>query len=197
MQKIGDITNTANLLGEFTDGNVAQGISPTLLPAAMFNTWQRELINVITGAGIALEPEDNAQLLAAIIALTQEHQPEPATLFRSVFSEDTSGGYIAIPVRRAPETYFSFTSPLRFFLQWKQVEFPPSPDGSLITTEISWPIPFPYICMSVMQTLNKSLKYLTDSTPFTSSCIVDRSVFKVASSYSKSRSTVTVWGVGH
>lgn len=66
MQKIGDITNTADPQGEFTDGNVAQGVAPTILPATMFNTWQREMINVVEGAEIKLEPKNDSQLLAAI-----------------------------------------------------------------------------------------------------------------------------------
>lgn len=69
MQKIGDITNTADPQGEFTDGNVAQGVTPTILPAAMFNTWQREMINVVENAGIELDPENDGQLVEAIRAL--------------------------------------------------------------------------------------------------------------------------------
>ena len=62
MQKIGDITNTATPDGEFTDGSVAGGVSPTLLPAEWFNTIQRELCNIITKNGGALDPDDDSQL---------------------------------------------------------------------------------------------------------------------------------------
>jgi hypothetical protein len=62
MQKIGDITNTATPDGEFTDGNVAGGVSPTLLPAKWFNTIQRELCNVITKNGGVLDPDNNQQI---------------------------------------------------------------------------------------------------------------------------------------
>ncbi|WP_244866403.1 phage tail protein, partial [Photorhabdus heterorhabditis] len=66
MQKIGDITNTADKNGEFTNGNVAAGIAPTLLDAGWFNTVQRELINAVQGAGIKLDNKNDSQLFAAI-----------------------------------------------------------------------------------------------------------------------------------
>ncbi|HAT7708259.1 TPA: tail fiber protein [Enterobacter roggenkampii] len=62
MQKIGDITNTATAEGEFTDGNVAGGVYPTLLPALWFNTMQRELCNLITLNGGELDPDNFEQL---------------------------------------------------------------------------------------------------------------------------------------
>ena len=66
MQKIGNITPTANANGEWTNGNVAAGTAPTILDAAWLNTVQRELINVITAAGLTLDPNNDAQLLAAL-----------------------------------------------------------------------------------------------------------------------------------
>ncbi|WP_447874637.1 glycine-rich domain-containing protein [Serratia fonticola] len=66
MQKIGNVTETADANGEFTDGRVAQGITPTILPAAIFNTWQRELVNIVEGAGIVLDPQNDGQVLEAI-----------------------------------------------------------------------------------------------------------------------------------
>lgn len=62
MQKIGDITNTATPEGEFTDGSVAGGVSPTLLPAEWFNTIQRELCNLITKNGGGLDPDNDQQI---------------------------------------------------------------------------------------------------------------------------------------
>lgn len=62
MQKIGDITNTATAEGEFTDGNVAGGVNPTLLPAKWFNTIQRELCNLLTKNGVDLDPDDDEQI---------------------------------------------------------------------------------------------------------------------------------------
>ncbi|PHM64236.1 tail fiber protein [Xenorhabdus stockiae] len=66
MQKIGDITNTADSHGEFTNGNVAAGIPPTLLEAEWFNTLQREIINVLSKAGIKLNKNNDVQLAEAI-----------------------------------------------------------------------------------------------------------------------------------
>ncbi|CAK7025467.1 hypothetical protein [Saezia sanguinis] len=66
MQKIGSITSTADSNGEFTNGVVAQGIVPTLLDAAWFNTIQRELVKVVEGAGLELNPSDNTQIWQAI-----------------------------------------------------------------------------------------------------------------------------------
>ncbi|AKP34896.1 hypothetical protein ACZ76_15890 [Yersinia aleksiciae] len=67
MQKIGDIPNTrADINGEFTDGNVAGGVPPTILPAEWFNTLQRELINVVQDGGLTLDPNDDTQILAAL-----------------------------------------------------------------------------------------------------------------------------------
>ena len=66
MQKIGNITSTADANGEWTNGNVAAGTPPTILDAAWLNTIQRELINVISAAGLTLDPSNDAQLLAAL-----------------------------------------------------------------------------------------------------------------------------------
>ncbi|EPQ6910189.1 hypothetical protein ACUVZB_005063, partial [Citrobacter freundii] len=45
------------------------GISPTLLLAAIFNTWQRELCNVVTGSGAPLDSANDGQILTAIQAI--------------------------------------------------------------------------------------------------------------------------------
>ncbi|EOI6865283.1 hypothetical protein ACMVR0_001330 [Yersinia enterocolitica] len=70
MQKIGDIPNTrADSNGEFTDGNVAGGVSPTILPAEWFNTIQRELINVLISAGIKPDSDKFDQVATAVSKL--------------------------------------------------------------------------------------------------------------------------------
>lgn len=69
MQKIGDITDTADGNGEFTDGNVAGNVQPTELMAAWFNSVQRELIAVLTAAGIAPDKSNDKQLSEAIQAI--------------------------------------------------------------------------------------------------------------------------------
>ncbi|WXG13045.1 hypothetical protein WDV76_02775 [Xenorhabdus griffiniae] len=66
MQKIGDVTNTADSNGEFTNGNVAAGVPPTLLEAQWFNSVQREIINALAAAGIQPNKNNDAQLSDAI-----------------------------------------------------------------------------------------------------------------------------------
>lgn len=72
MRKVSAVTDTADVNGEFTEGNVAQGVPPTILKADIFNTWQRELVNVVEGAGIILNPESDNQVYLAIKKLTEE-----------------------------------------------------------------------------------------------------------------------------
>ncbi|WP_145559484.1 gp53-like domain-containing protein [Yersinia mollaretii] len=70
MQKIGDIPNArADINGEFTDGNVAGGVPPTILPAEWFNTLQRELMSVLSAADIEADSEQFNQVAAAISKL--------------------------------------------------------------------------------------------------------------------------------
>ncbi|EMW7730629.1 hypothetical protein AAFQ46_000644 [Yersinia enterocolitica] len=73
MQKIGDIPNTrADSNGEFTDGNVAGGVPPTILPAEWFNTIQRELISILTAAGITPDSEKFDQIEVSISKLVSK-----------------------------------------------------------------------------------------------------------------------------
>ncbi|AJJ59726.1 phage tail protein [Yersinia pseudotuberculosis] len=70
MQKIGDIPNTrADSNGEFTDGNVAAGVPPTILPAEWFNTIQRELMSILSAADIEADSEEFDQISRAILKL--------------------------------------------------------------------------------------------------------------------------------
>ncbi|UAN52928.1 phage tail protein [Serratia sp. JSRIV002] len=66
MRKVGSTTDTADANGEYTNGNVAQGIPPTIINAEMLNTFQRELIGVVESAGIPLDPTDDNQVVKAI-----------------------------------------------------------------------------------------------------------------------------------
>ena len=43
MQKVGNTTDTADANGEYTNGNVANGIPHTIINAEMLTTFQREL----------------------------------------------------------------------------------------------------------------------------------------------------------
>ncbi|MBC8946780.1 hypothetical protein [Xenorhabdus indica] len=74
MQKIGDITNTADSNGEFTNGNVAAGIPPTKLEAPWFTTVQREMINVLLKAGMNPDKTNDAQLSEAIKKMVSDSQ---------------------------------------------------------------------------------------------------------------------------
>lgn len=65
MLKISDVESTA-LDGLFTDGKISGGIPPTRLVAAWFNAIQTELVNVVEGAGIELDPENSTQVLEAL-----------------------------------------------------------------------------------------------------------------------------------
>lgn len=69
MQKISELTSTADTNGEFTNGSVASGVSPTNLDAGWFNTVQRELVALVQGGGLTLDPDNDAQVLAAVQAL--------------------------------------------------------------------------------------------------------------------------------
>lgn len=69
MQKISASTSSANSSGEFTEGNPASGVPATLLKAAWLNAIQRELVNLVQGAGLVLSPADDSQVLKAIQAL--------------------------------------------------------------------------------------------------------------------------------
>lgn len=69
MQKIGASTASANALGEFTEGNPGAGIAATLLKAAWLNAVQRELVNLVEGAGLTLSAADDSQILKAIQAI--------------------------------------------------------------------------------------------------------------------------------
>ncbi|MBV6817800.1 phage tail protein [Rahnella sp. PD12R] len=104
MQKIGNITSTADANGEWTNGNVAAGTAPTILDAAWLNTVQRELANVVLAAGLTLDPTNDAQLLAGLKLLTGPgrllniqdfsasgtYTPFPGTKF--IIVEVTAGG---------------------------------------------------------------------------------------------------------
>ncbi|HFF4636558.1 TPA: tail fiber protein [Yersinia enterocolitica] len=77
MQKIGDIPNTrADSNGEFTDGNVAGGVPPTILPAEWFNTIQRELMSILTVAEIEADPHSFNQVLSSIQKLVSDGIPD-------------------------------------------------------------------------------------------------------------------------
>ena len=69
MQKIGNSTTTANAKNEFTEGSPGAGVDATLITASWLNAIQRELVGIVEGSGITIDPRDDAQLLKAIQAL--------------------------------------------------------------------------------------------------------------------------------
>lgn len=99
-------------------------------------------------------------------------------------------GNIAIPVLISGEQKTAL-------LQWKTVSVPQSTDGNMVVVDDSWPVAFPNGCLSINASLASSLIYATSGAPFVSAAIVDRVKFKAACAYTKSNSTVTVWGVGY
>ncbi|EPK0247844.1 phage tail protein, partial [Serratia marcescens] len=104
MRKVGSTTDTADANGEYTNGNVAQGIPPTIINAEMLNTFQRELVNVVEGAGISLDPSNDSQVLEAVRKLLSTgrllnvktfttsgtYTPTPGT--KSIIVEGVGGG---------------------------------------------------------------------------------------------------------
>ena len=66
MQKISSITATATPDGLVTNGSVASGVLPTILDAKWFNTIQHELVGVVEGAGLTLDPSNDGPVLAAL-----------------------------------------------------------------------------------------------------------------------------------
>lgn len=66
MQKIGDVTPTADINGEWTNGNVAAGTAPTILDAVWLNSVQRELIAILSAAAIATDPLNDGQVITSL-----------------------------------------------------------------------------------------------------------------------------------
>ncbi len=194
----------------FTRGNPQTGTPATDLDDDYFDMLQEELVNVVETASIELDKNKHDQLLQALrklflnrsnpfsdinsdgtvsLALANLGLGAGAKLQASNASISTAG-YISIP---------SMVSGIErnIFFQWRTVSMPQSDDGTLQSVEASWPVPFPTQCLTIMQALNNSLIYAISGNPFSSASIVDRSRFKVASSYSKSASSATIWGIGY
>lgn len=72
MRKVGSTTDTADANGEYTNGNVANGVSPTIINAEMLNTFQRELVNTVEGSSLTLDSNDDGQVLKSIKKLIKD-----------------------------------------------------------------------------------------------------------------------------
>ncbi|USR40786.1 hypothetical protein L1F06_004900 [Ectopseudomonas hydrolytica] len=70
MEKVGAYTDRVTESGEWRPGNPASGQQATPMLAGYFNMMQRELVAVVEAAGLALDVEDDTQLLKAFRALT-------------------------------------------------------------------------------------------------------------------------------
>lgn len=86
MEKVGAYTDRVTESGEWRPGNPATGQQATPMLAAYFNMLQRELVGVVEGADIELDPEDDGQILQALNVLIDRKVPDK--LFLS-FSVDT------------------------------------------------------------------------------------------------------------
>ncbi|AZE10165.1 Phage tail fiber protein [Pseudomonas chlororaphis subsp. aureofaciens] len=71
MQKIGDSTTTADAAGEFTEGNPGAGVPATLLKSPWLNAIQRELLSVLSAAGLNADPANDSQLAGAMALLVK------------------------------------------------------------------------------------------------------------------------------
>ncbi|WP_040154931.1 gp53-like domain-containing protein [Yersinia ruckeri] len=163
MQKIGDIPNTrADSNGEFTDGNVAGGTPPTILPAEWFNTIQRELINVLVAGGVTPDTTKFNQLTTAISKLITDGgflkttnnlseikaagQAAVAQTLANLGLGDAAKRTVGTGTTQIPDMS-SFGSskgsngwmklPSGFIFQWGLT------DAGSTTREVTFPIPFP------------------------------------------------------
>lgn len=91
MKKIGDVTSTADKNGEWTNGNVAAGIAPTILEAGWLNSVQREILGVLTKAGIPQDKNNDTQLAEAISAIISGGNYATKTEVNSKLAKDKNG----------------------------------------------------------------------------------------------------------
>lgn len=94
MKKIGDVTSTADKNGEWTNGNVAAGIAPTILDAAWLNSVQREILGVIIAAGLQQDKNDDTQLSKAISKIISGGDCATKTEVNSKLAKDQNGADI-------------------------------------------------------------------------------------------------------
>ncbi|WP_404462264.1 SGNH/GDSL hydrolase family protein [Providencia rettgeri] len=78
MKKIGDVTNTADKNGEFTNGNISTGTPPTILEGPWLTAIQREILNVLVKAGVVQDPNKDNQLALSIEKIAKSSVPKLA-----------------------------------------------------------------------------------------------------------------------
>lgn len=135
----------------------------TIVDADILNTWLAEIVNVILAAGIALDPTNNAQLLAAIRSLVSSGGVTPewtAGPVSSVSGGTVSGGVLTV----------TGLSPSSLALNgWKKYPDPNSPTGYFIeqwgvgsvagnaSTTVTMPIAFPNSFLNFVCSLEAAL----------------------------------------
>nr|WP_228740570.1 hypothetical protein [Klebsiella pneumoniae] len=112
MRKVGSTTDTADANGEYTNGNVANGISPTIINAEMLNTFQRELVNVVEGSGLTLDSGDDGQVFKSIGEIIKNNFP--ALLEARGYQKFPSGLLIQWGREYSSGTSLNITYPVAF-----------------------------------------------------------------------------------
>ncbi|BBP27326.1 hypothetical protein VEE72_34510 [Escherichia coli] len=194
----------------FTRGNPQTGTPATDLDDDYFDMLQEELCGVVEASGASLEKGRHDQLLTALRALLLSRK-NPFGDIKSDGTVKTAlenlglGEAAKMPAATAlASSAGNITIPVLIggvqrtaLLQWKMVSVPQSTDGNMVVVDDSWPVAFPNACLSINPSLVNSVIYATNGAPFVSAAIVDRVKFKAACAYTKSNSTVAVWGVGY
>lgn len=194
----------------FTRGNPQTGTPATDLDDDYFDMLQEELCSVVEASGASLEKGRHDQLLTALRALLLSRK-NPFGDIKSDGTVKTAlenlglGEAAKMPAATAlASSAGNITIPVLIggvqrtaLLQWKTLLVPQSTDGNMVVVDDSWPVAFPNACLSINPSLVNSVIYATNGAPFVSAAIVDRVKFKAACAYTKSNSTVAVWGVGY
>ncbi|WP_395597382.1 hypothetical protein [Morganella morganii] len=94
MKKIGDVTSTADKNGEWTNGNVAAGIAPTILEAGWLNSVQREILGVLIKAGIQQDKNNDTQLAEAISTIISGGNYATTEDLKKYLAKDQNGADI-------------------------------------------------------------------------------------------------------
>jgi len=80
--------------GHFSDGDYRTGRKGTLVPALWLNALQSEICNYITNSGIALDKNDNSQMLSALNK-NLEKDLQKQTIYGNAQSIDYAGTILA------------------------------------------------------------------------------------------------------
>lgn len=92
--------------GQFHDGNPATGALGTFLSAAWHNAVQAEIVAPITAAGMPLDPNNNGQLLAAILTLIEARAGN--------YLLDTGGANACVVATNPPTTAYGNGLSIKF-----------------------------------------------------------------------------------